>query len=122
MPIEGMLLTVGNAVERDTMANKKTGRQAQTRGVSLSPREAELVDTFAGLTGWGLTEQVRHNVIRRLPAAIAMLEDMKQAGMDIDAPAVAERVVYVESADDRRALYEDSFQSEEAGHPAGAGR
>ena len=95
----------------------KAGRKAQTRGVSLSPREAELVDAFAGLSGLGLTEQVRQNVIRRLPAAVALLRDMQAAGMDIGAPAIAERVVYAESESGRRALYEDSFESE----PAGAG-
>lgn len=103
------------------MGDKRTGRKAQTRGVSLSPREAELVDAFARLTGLGLTEQVRQNVIRRLPAAVALLEDMQQAGMEIGAPVVAERVVYAESDAARRALYEDSFEVEEARLPAGAG-
>jgi hypothetical protein len=97
------------------------GRKAQTRGVSLSPREAELVDAFAELSGLGLTEQVRQNVIRRLPAAVALLRDMQAAGMDIGAPVLAERVVYAESESARRALYEDSFESEETREPAGAG-
>lgn len=103
------------------MGDRKIGRKAQTRGVSLSPREAELVDAFAELTGLGLTEQVRHNVIRRLPAAVALLQDMQRAGMDLGAPVMAERVIYAESEADRRALYEDSFEAEEAGQPAGAG-
>jgi hypothetical protein len=91
-----------------------SGRKAQTRGVSLSPREAQLVDRFAELSGLGLTEQVRQNVIRRLPAAVALLQDMREAGMDIDAPVLAERVVYAESDTTRHALYEDSFEPEEA--------
>lgn len=104
------------------MNEKRTGRKAQTRGVSLSPREAELVDAFADLTGLGLTEQVRHSVIRRLPAAVALLQDMQQAGMALDAPVMAERIIYAESEADRRVLYEDSFETEEAGQPASAGR
>jgi hypothetical protein len=103
------------------VGGKGTGRTAQTRGVSLSPREAELVDAFAQLTGLGLTEQVRQNVIRRLPAAVALLEAMQQAGMDIGAPVVAERVVYAESDAERRALYVDSFEAEEARLAAGTG-
>ncbi len=100
---------------------EKSGRKAQTRGVSLSPREAELVDEFAELSGLGLTEQVRQNVIRRLPAAVALLRDMHAAGMDIGAPVIAERVVYAESGSARRALYEDSFEPEQTRAPAGAG-
>src|SRR6266496_2200331 len=96
------------------MGDKKTGRKAQTRGVSLSPREAELVDAFAQLTGLGLTEQVRQNVIRRLPAAVAMLQDMQKAGMEIGAPVVAERVVYAETDSERRSLYEHSLEAEDA--------
>lgn len=102
------------------MGDKKTGRKAQTRGVSLSPREAELVDAFAQLTGLGLTEQVRQNVIRRLPAAVAMLQDMKTAGMEIGALGIAERVVYAETDGERRGLYEHSFEAEDARQPAGA--
>jgi hypothetical protein len=103
------------------MAEKKSGRKAQTRGVSLSPREVELVDAFARLTGLGLTEQVRQSVIARLPAAVALAQDMQEAGMDIAAPFMAERVVYAESDADRRALYADGFEPEEARQPAGAG-
>ena len=102
------------------MAGKKTGRKAQTRGVSLSPREAELVDAFAQLTGQGLTEQVRQNVIRRLPAALAMLQDMQKAGMEIAALGIAERVVYAETGSERRSLYEHSFEAEDVRQPAGA--
>ncbi|MCP9491009.1 MAG: hypothetical protein MSC31_14220 [Solirubrobacteraceae bacterium MAG38_C4-C5] len=89
--------------------------------MSLSPSEAELVDTFAELSGLGLTEQVRQNVIRRLPAAVALLQAMQEAGMHIGAPGMAERVVYAESDSARRALYEDSFEPEEATLPAGPG-
>ena len=102
------------------MGDKKTGRKAQTRGVSLSPREAELVDAFAQLTGLGLTEQVRQNVIRRLPAAVTMLQDMQKAGMEIGPLGIAERVVYAETDSERRGLYEHSFEAEDARQPAGA--
>lgn len=105
------------------MAEKKaqSGRKAQTRGVSLSPQEAELVDRFAALTGLGLTDQVRTTVLRRLPAAVALLQEMKDAGMEIGAPGVEERVIYAESEHDRHELYEDSFQPEEVREVAGAG-
>jgi hypothetical protein len=102
------------------VGDKKTGRRAQTRGVSLSPREAELVDAFANLTGLGLTEQVRQNVIRRLPAAVALLQDMEKAGMDIGAPTIRERIVYAEGDTERRGLYEHSFGAEDVRQPAGA--
>lgn len=93
------------------MGNKNSGRRATTRGVSLSPREAALVDSFAALTGVGLTEQVRQTVLQRLPAAVAMLRDMQEAGMETAAPVMTERIVYAEGEDTRRALYEDSFEA-----------
>jgi hypothetical protein len=98
------------------------GRRAKTRGVSLSPHEAELVDEFQLLTGQGLTEQVRQSLLRKLPAAVALLKDMREADMEIGSPLVAEQVVYAETADDRRRLREDSFDTHEASAGAAAAR
>jgi hypothetical protein len=98
------------------------GRRAKTRGVSLSPREAALVDEFQSLTGQGLTEQVRQSLLPKLSAAVALLKDMRDAEMEIGSPLVAEQVVYAETADDRRRLREDTLDTQEASADAVAAR
>jgi hypothetical protein len=91
------------------------GRKARTKGVSLSLAEQGLVDRFEELTGVGFTEQVRQGLLQRLPAVIALLEDMVNAGMDVTGRPVADRIVFAETAEERRALYEDSFEPVDAG-------
>jgi hypothetical protein len=98
----------------------RSGRQSKTRGVSLSETEAQLVDRFAELSGIGFTEQVRKNLMIRLPAAVALLEDMRASGMELDPGVVQDQVVYVQTEDERRKLREDTFVSAEVQHTAGA--
>jgi hypothetical protein len=90
------------------------GRQARTRGVSLSPDEQMLIERFRELSGMGLSDQVRQTLVPKLPAAIQMLEDMRSAGMTPGESPLAEQVLYVESDEERRALREDSYEPEEA--------
>jgi hypothetical protein len=86
------------------------GRQARTRGVSLSPGERRLVDRFRQLSGMGLSDQVRHALLSRLPAAIQLLEDMRAAGMTPGETPLAEQVIYAESEGERRGLREDTYE------------
>jgi hypothetical protein len=47
---------------------------------------------------------------------------MREADMEIGSPLVAEQVVYAETADDRRRLREDRFDTHEASAGAAAAR
>lgn len=96
------------------------GRQARTRGVSLSPDEQGLTERFRELSGMGLSDQVRQTLVPKLPAAIQMLEDMRTAGLTPGESPLVEQVVYVESDDERRALREDSYEPVEAREPTPA--
>lgn len=86
------------------------GRQAQTRGVSLLPEEQQLVDRYRELTGLGLSEQVRQTLLAKLPAAIALLEDMVAAGLSPGGMPPTDQVIYAETEDERRALREDTYE------------
>ena len=90
--------------------NNEEGRQARTRGVSLSPGEQRLVERFRALSGLGLSDQVRHALLSRLPAAIQLLEDMRAAGMTPGETPLADQVIYAESEGERRALREDTYE------------
>ena len=90
------------------------GRQARTRGVSLSPEEQVLIERFRELSGMGLSDQVRQTLVPKLPAAIQMLEDMRNAGMTPGERPLGEQVVYLESDEERRALRGDSYEPVEA--------
>jgi hypothetical protein len=80
----------------------------------MSPAEQELVDRFRALTGSGLSEQVRQALLAKLPAAVAMLEDMLAAGLSPGELPPTEQVVYVETDAERRALREDTFEPRSA--------
>lgn len=95
------------------MAKKDDGRQARTKGVSLSPEELQLVQRFEDLTGLGFTDQVRSSLLTKLPASIAIVEDMKEAGMTIG-PLPLDVIVYAETADERQKLYAHTFEPVEA--------
>ncbi len=95
------------------MAKRDEGRQARTKGVSLSPSELQLVQRYEELTGLGFTEQVRHTLLSKLPASIAIVEDMVAAGMTVDA-LPTEYVIYAETAEERQRLYEHTFEPVEA--------
>ncbi|HEY8775452.1 MAG TPA: hypothetical protein VIM23_04665 [Gaiellaceae bacterium] len=97
------------------------GRQARTRGVSLAPDEATLTQEFEELTGLGFTDQVRQSLLAKLPAAVALLKDMREAGMEPGKPLVVDQVVYAETADERRELYEDTYEPVEAREEIGVG-
>lgn len=86
-----------------------SGRQAKTRGVSLSPGEQALVDEFERLTGLGFTEQVRHGVLARLPAAVELLRDMSEAGMTPGKWPLTQQVLHAETDEEREALYRDDY-------------
>jgi len=92
------------------MGNDAGGRQARTRGVSLGPDEQQLVERFRELSGMGLSDQVRHALLSRLPAAIQMLEDMRAAGMTPGEAPLSDQVIYAESEAERRALREDTYE------------
>ena len=98
--------------------SSESGRKARTKGVSLSPDEQGLVNRFEELTGVGFTDQVRQGLLQRLPSVIALLEDMVEAGMDVTGRPVADQVVFAETAEERRALYEDSFEPVDLGQTA----
>jgi hypothetical protein len=91
------------------VSKKDEGRQARTKGVSLSPEELELVQRYEELTGLGFTDQVRHTLLAKLPASVAIVEDMVEAGMTVG-PLPTDYVVYAETADERRRLYEHTFE------------
>jgi len=95
------------------MAMKDDGRQARTKGVSLSPEELQLVQRYEELTGLGFTDQVRHTLLSKLPASIAIVEDMLEAGMTIGA-LPTEYVLFTESTQERQRLYTDTFEPVEA--------
>jgi hypothetical protein len=95
--------------EENRVGMGPSGRQAKTRGVSLTLREQSLVDEFQELTGYGFTEQVRQGVLAKLPAAIQLLRDMSEAGMAPGEFPPTQEIVYVETEDEREALYHDSY-------------
>ena len=97
------------------------GRQARTRGVSLSPEEQALIESFRELSGMGLSDQVRQTLVPKLPAAIQLLEDMRSAALTPGESPLVEQVVYAESDEERRALREDTYEPVEARSEAGAG-
>lgn len=86
------------------------GRQARTRGVSLSPDEQRLVERFREISGMGLSDQVRQALLSRLPAAIALLEDMRAAGMTPGEAPLADQIIYAESEAERQRLREDTYE------------
>lgn len=96
------------------------GRQARTRGVSVSPEEAELISAFEELTGLGFTDQVRQSLFSKLPAAVALLQEMRAAGMETGRLPI-EQVVYAESLDERQRLYSDTYAPVEARREVGVG-
>lgn len=98
----------------------ETGRQARTKGVSVSPEEADLVTEFESLTGLGFTDQVRQSLFSKLPAAVALIRDMKAAGMETKCLPI-EQVVYAETAEERQRLYEDTFEPADAHSAVGVG-
>ena len=100
--------------------SKREGRQAQTKGVSLSRDELALVQRYEELTGLGFTDQVRHTLLAKLPASIAIVEDMLASGMTVTA-LPTEYVIYAETADERRKLYEHTFKPVKAREEAVAG-
>jgi hypothetical protein len=99
--------------EEATVSKKDEGRQARTKGVSLSPEELQLVQRYEELTGLGFTDQVRHTLLSKLPASIAIVEDMVEAGMTIG-PLPTEYVIYAETAEERQKLYQHTFEPVEA--------
>jgi hypothetical protein len=106
--------------EEARMPKKEEGRQARTKGVSLSPEELELVQQYEELTGQGFTDQVRNSLLTKLPAAVAIVQDMLASGMTVG-PLPTDYVVYSETADDRRRLYEHTFEPVEARQEAAVG-
>lgn len=91
------------------MPKRDPGRQARTKGVSLSPEELRLVERYEELTGLGFTDQVRRTLLARLPASIAVVEDMLEAGMTIG-PLPTDYVLYSETAEEREKLYRHTFE------------
>lgn len=102
------------------MSKKDEGRQARTKGVSLSPEELQLVQQYEDLTGLGFTDQVRNTLLAKLPAAVAIVQDMLAAGMTVG-PLPTDYVVYAETAEERRRLYEHTFEPIEARQGATVG-
>jgi hypothetical protein len=100
---------------------ERSGRQARTRGVSMSPDEQALIERFRELSGMGFSEQVRQTLVPKLPAAIQLLEDMRAAGMTPGESPLVEQVVFAESDEERRALREDTYEPIEARSEATAG-
>lgn len=115
-----MLHTVSNK-DTDMAKTERAGRQTRTRGVSLSAREAQLVDRFAELSGLGFTEQVRQNVLSRLPAAVALMEDIRTSGMEINPSLATDQIVYAQTDEERRELRQDTFPTVARHEPADPG-
>lgn len=99
--------------EEAGMSAKTQGRQARTKGVSLSREELQLVERYEELTGLGFTEQVRQTFLSTLPASVAIVEDMVAAGMTVG-PLPTVVALYAESAEERQKLYQHTFESVEA--------
>jgi hypothetical protein len=63
---------------------------------------------------------VRNSLLTKLPAAVAIVQDMLAAGMTVG-PLPTEYVVYAETSEDRRRLYEHAFEPVEARQEAAVG-
>ena len=60
------------------------GRTARTKGVSMLPDELADARAFEALTGMGLSEVFHRQLAPQLRAAVEILRDAKESGMELD--------------------------------------
>ena len=63
---------------------QRTGRTAKSKSISLSPDQRADVAAFEELTGMGLSEIFRRQVVPKLHAAVGLLQNAKDSGMELD--------------------------------------
>lgn len=60
------------------------GRTARTKGISMLPNEFDDARAFEELTGIGLSEVFHRQLAPQLHAAVQVLRDAKEAGMELN--------------------------------------
>ncbi len=67
------------------------GRTAQTKGVSMLPEELADVRTVEELTGLGFSEVYRRHFAPHMHAAAALLQQLREDGVEIDRRRLRDR-------------------------------
>ncbi len=93
------------AIKELEVGAERAGRRAKTKGISLSPDQLADVNAFEELTGLGLSEIYRRQLAPKLRAAVSMLEDAIDSGMELNRSSLNTEWIVGMNREELKALY-----------------